>query len=187
MRARTETDRLSSPSGLLAELAVVAGATVATEHSVVTLTETSVGAGRLRTGRGPPPVLRQVPLQPHRQVEILVVVPVLLAWLVRLVRLVPHKLILLLHLGLSAEEALVGEEIEAGPSPGSEAEEESEEEEGPHHTQSWPSLHSQCFRDGLEVFRGNISGDDDVTVGHTQERQRVRTGHLTGHGARGGC
>ena len=89
-----------------------------------------------------------------------------LSRLVRLVRLVSHKLILLvLEFSLSAEEALVSE-IKAGPSTGCEAEEESEEEEGPDHTQSGPSLDSQCFRDGLEVFRGNISGYNDVTVRH---------------------
>ena len=89
-----------------------------------------------------------------------------LARLVRLVRLVSNKLILLvLEFCLSAEKALVSE-IKTGPGPGSEAEEESEEQEGSEHTQSWPSLDSQCFRDGLEVFWGNISGYNDVTVRH---------------------
>ena len=87
--------------------------------------------------------------------------------LARLARLVSHKLILVLEVCLCAEEALVSE-IEAGASPGSKAEEESEEEERSHHTQSGPSPHPQCLGDRFEVFRGNISGDDDITVRHAQ-------------------
>ena len=120
--------------GQLAELPVISWPAVAAEHSIVTLAVTSVGAGRLRTGRRPPPVLRDVALQPHLQVEILVVVSVL-------ARLVSNKLVLRLQDSLGAEEALVSE-INPRHSPGSETEEESEEEEGPQHTQTWPSLHS---------------------------------------------
>ena len=169
VRVAPQTGPVPSLAAQLAEVAVVAGAAETTEHSVVTLAVASVGAGRLRAGRRPPPVLRDVPLQPHRQVEVLVVVSVL-------ARLVSNKLILGLQDGLSALEALVSE-IKAGPSPGSETEEESEEEEGPRHTQTWPSLHSQCLRHGLEVLWGNITGHNDVTARHAQ--QRVGTRHLS--------
>ena len=158
-------------AGQLTEVPVVPGAAEAAEHAVVTLAVTSVGAGRLRTGLRPPPVLSDVPLQPHRQVEILVVVSVL-------ARLVPYKLILLLQCGLSAREESFVSEINPGHSPGSEREEEGEEEEGPQHTQAWPSLHSQCLRHGLEVLWRNITGHNDVAARHAQ--QRVRARHLSG-------
>ena len=161
MRLGAQSGPASPLPGQLAELPVIAGPAVAAEHSVVTLAVTSVGAGRLRTGRRPPPVLRDVSLQPHCQVEILVVVSVL-------ARLVSNKLVLGLQDGLGAEEALVGE-INPRHGPGSETEEESEEEKGPQHAQTWPSLHSQCLRDGLEVLWWHITGHDDVAARHAQQ------------------
>ena len=50
VRLRAETDTVSSLSGQLTEVAVISRPTVTTEHSVVTLTLTSVRAGRGRTG-----------------------------------------------------------------------------------------------------------------------------------------